>query len=686
MTDRSIAQAAAYIQAQLANNPTFAQFSALNADERSVGLYGIYAVLAGAHGIGTPGTATAAETTTDLEDDENEGQHNVRVPTLKQARDALKQYLEVSEKEAWSVASSRAGSPQSGTPEVQTDTPGQDDLEWAILGLSALSVYAATLQALKTQTLPLSQDLLYWDSVLYGDRDVLNLALYSLQMLPGRAYAAVQKWASDAVSARPGDLFTAENVQASIQQTMQDAVAALKHLVHLVKRLRKRLAKSVSSPWSVLFSLYSPLNSARASAKDKRKHISKLRNTSAQTLGYLVGEGLNIGDGEWTRAVSVHVEQMQTALTSDIAAAHTLAPQSLSATGLKPAPEVAAQLLSIIEDALPARRATYAALTGQYGTPSRATRYWPAALGLGLAAQWTASSVVRNRQAIVAWVRTQVVDTAVAFYRNWIVAPLVKIYGTVRHDSNAQVALMTKQSLDADMRSLERMVVAFAEATNASSPDAVDAAALQAAVRQGDISSVLIPYERQIQTPFKSAVAGQLVQALLIQVQKTKVDVEVAVSGIDKLLKSQELVFGVVAALPSMLASAWGLRWLRAALSGESRHVRGRRELSQTAFQVLGRADRLLLLLGRTLTDETAGDAGAAAGSTHKYHQTLGLLLCEISLLRDLGAQLLPAAFQRQWALDLSDLEDFSGGARARVVERQRAVLGRIYNVYGRSL
>ena len=39
-------------------------------------------------------------------------------------------------------------------------------------------------------------------------------------------------------------------------------------------------------------------------------------------------------------------------------------------------------------------------------------------------------------------------------------------------------------------------------------------------------------------------IRGNLVRALLIQVQKTKVDVELAVNGIDALLKSQELVFG----------------------------------------------------------------------------------------------------------------------------------------------
>jgi nuclear-control-of-ATPase protein 2 len=43
-------------------------------------------------------------------------------------------------------------------------------------------------------------------------------------------------------------------------------------------------------------------------------------------------------------------------------------------------------------------------------------------------------------------------------------------------------------------------------------------------------------------------VRGDLVRALLIQIQKTKVDVEIAIGGIDALLKSQELVFGFATA------------------------------------------------------------------------------------------------------------------------------------------
>lgn len=679
--DKSIAQAAAFIQAQLAGNHQIAEFSALKADEQSVVLYGIYEVLAGGHGLGnTVKSATAENQDSSLDDELSPSELDIKVPSLAQVETSLQKYLAIKEKETngdTSSANSSSSNLSQGSEEMTLNVSGQTDLEWAIVGLSALSVYAETLKALKAQTLPLSQDLLYWDSVLYGSRENINLALYLLQITPHEAFKALKDW----VDRRTPNELTTESVQQSFQETMQDAIAAAQQLVHLLKKLKNRLAKNVSSPWSVILRLYSPLNTARESAKHRRKRILQLRNSSAQTLGFFVSQGLDVavdGQNTWTSVISSHVDQLQSGLARDMSSTDAITAQSSSFEN--PA-EVAHKLLSIVQQTLPERLSTYSALTAQYGTPSRITRYWPAAVGLGVAAEWAAKTAFNNRDAIIEWFRTKVVDTVIAFYRNWIVAPLMKIYGTVRHDSNAQVAIMTKQSLDADMRSLERMVVAFAEAT---ASNQVDAAAIQSAVQQGDISSVLIPYEQQIQTPFKSAIAGQLVQALLIQIQKTKVDVEVAVSGIDKLLKSQELVFGVVAALPSLLVSAWAARAVAGLFSHEDRNARGRREISQSAFKSLGRIDRLLLQLASTPA------AVVDDKKSKKSHQrTLGLLLCEISLLRELGDRVLPAAYKRQWRQDLADLEDFTAGSTAgsmSVGERQRAVLARIYNVYGRSL
>ena len=62
----------------------------------------------------------------------------------------------------------------------------------------------------------------------------------------------------------------------------------------------------------------------------------------------------------------------------------------------------------------------------------------------------------------------------------------------------------------------------------------------------------------------RSALTGTLIQTLLIQIQKTKVDVEVALSGIDRLLKSQQLVFGFVGVTPSLIILYTFTRYLSA--------------------------------------------------------------------------------------------------------------------------
>lgn len=52
--------------------------------------------------------------------------------------------------------------------------------------------------------------------------------------------------------------------------------------------------------------------------------------------------------------------------------------------------------------------------------------------------------------------------------------------------------------------------------------------------------------------------AGSLIQTFLIQIQKTKVDVEVAMAALDKLLKANELNFAFLAVGPSLLL-LWAL-------------------------------------------------------------------------------------------------------------------------------
>lgn len=226
-----------------------------------------------------------------------------------------------------------------------------------------------------------------------------------------------------------------------------------------------------------------------------------------------------------------------------------------------------------------------------YGKPGATTRYWPF-LVFGVVGVF---KVIGNWQGIVAWFKDQVVETAASMWSNWIVEPIWKIYQTIRHDENAQVAIMTKQSLHSDMESLERMVVQFCKDL---SPQ-INEQELVKSVQQGDISAVLIPYEKDIQKPFKSLITGNLVQALLIQVQKTKVDVEVAMNGIDKLLQSQQLVFGLVAALPSLAFLWWFSGQAVQVAKGKGRQLRGKSRLKKRIALNLGIIEQILKSNGR---------------------------------------------------------------------------------------
>ena len=58
-------------------------------------------------------------------------------------------------------------------------------------------------------------------------------------------------------------------------------------------------------------------------------------------------------------------------------------------------------------------------------------------------------------------------------------------------------------------------------------------------IKLGDITPVLKLYENDIRSPLKSVMTGNLLRTLFIQIQKAKVDIDQALFGIDKLLKSQ---------------------------------------------------------------------------------------------------------------------------------------------------
>jgi nuclear control of ATPase protein 2 len=330
---------------------------------------------------------------------------------------------------------------------------------------------------------------------------------------------------------------------------------------------------------------------------------------------------------------------------------------------------VSTNLLNLAQNIIKNQDTHTSSLATLYGRPSTLTRYWPLLATLVLSGSTILRILVSKRQELISWIRDSY-STIIDFWQNWVITPVKSIVSTIRHEDSSQIALMGRQSLQTDMDSLERMVVEFARDNTQYLPpstlkdtDAIEI--VRKGVREGDLSPVLRAYESDLRTPLRSAVTGSLVRALLIQIQKTKVDVEVALSGIDRLLKSQQLVFGFVGVTPSLIILYAVGKWL---WTLPSRRMGVRQGLVKSdVVKVLRDIERILCL-----HDLKKGDV--------LTYRDRGLLLCECYILRDFVG-ILPRAVRRDFLEDLEDLEDIKLG-----VERQLKTVARMWRVWGKYL
>lgn len=262
-------------------------------------------------------------------------------------------------------------------------------------------------------------------------------------------------------------------------------------------------------------------------------------------------------------------------------------------------------------------------------------RCWPA----GLISIYAALSVLGNWQAIIEWIETSVLDTVRAFFLNWVVSPLHTVYNTIRHDPNSTVALMGKQSLMSDLDSLERMVTDFVvQQDGGLSPEGLEA--VREAARQGDLSPVLRVYEKQIQSPISSLITGGLIRTLSIQIQKAKVDAEITVAGVDKMLQSQQLVFGLIALLPGLFVVQRLVGYLAKTLFGRSQ--------TKQLFAWRSTKEQLMVRLG---------NIEQLANGRDQFEETeIGLVFAEVARLKADSRRVLSKRRFRLFSADLDQL------------------------------
>jgi nuclear-control-of-ATPase protein 2 len=561
------------------------------------------------------------------------------------------------------------------------DASGNDgsyehELEWLLLSKATAQAYGEVLNTILEQTIPLEDDIWYWDDVLSTYRFA---GLYSIQTSPLRVWNWSKEIYHD-VRSKGGEMADGwRQFYGLVKQSVQERSVA---------NIQRRVI--------------SPLAMVRNEGRRKRAALKKIRLVNANALGVLLGEGLsneNIHDEgfqsphpfgthdnkhKWkavvTKSIALMDAVIQTVNTAELSVdkfddsvanitqddqyyeLHSASAHE-AATALKPS-AVADRLRYLLRHALPTYKTHFNAVVKDNGRPSRLVRYWLPATVFLLSSTTILRIAVNRQEEIKTWIR-EFGQTVIDFWTNWVVEPTKKVIGTIRHDEDSEVSIMSKRSLESDRASLERMVVDFA-LKNPEGPALNESqiADIRAKIREGDLTYVLRSYEKDIQSPVKGAIMGNLASALLIQVQKTKVDIELAMSGIDSILKSQELLFGFIGLTPGVLVSIGVYRWLRGVFS------------SRKGVQQWAKQGQLLLILrniDRILTAARPTEFGEMSYQDH------GLLLCEVHLLRQAASGVLPRRIFHEFLVEIDELVDVRSG-----LEKQQKVVERIRWAYSK--
>ncbi|CAG8584600.1 9040_t:CDS:2 [Dentiscutata erythropus] len=160
-------------------------------------------------------------------------------------------------------------------------------------------------------------------------------------------------------------------------------------------------------------------------------------------------------------------------------------------------------LRSMITQNLPQYNEQSIRIISYYGRPSVITRWWIPTVLLSIV-----TFKIRNQ---IHWEDFQdwlegIKETMVNFWNDWIWEPIKGMLDTIRHKEN-RLALMGKESLSSDLESLERMVLDFAHEQMQFTAEELNE--LSKRIRDGDLSIVLKAYEQELKRPVKATLTGE---------------------------------------------------------------------------------------------------------------------------------------------------------------------------------
>lgn len=208
-------------------------------------------------------------------------------------------------------------------------------------------------------------------------------------------------------------------------------------------------------------------------------------------------------------------------------------------------------------------------MVAKHQKPRKITRYWVhytcGAVGLSFGSIWLLRhSSLMGSSDLENWI-CEAKDSMVGFFNDHVEQPLLSIrdelFETFR---KRHKGVMEIEEVQMTSNSLHRMLLAFSEQTKGQKLP-------ENASDQEMLEIVMSRYEKELMHPIQNLVNGELARALLIQVQKLKLDIETAMLELDQILRANEINFAVLAALPAFILSFILLMLVRAWFKQDSR-------------------------------------------------------------------------------------------------------------------
>ncbi|MCL7044045.1 hypothetical protein MKW94_006391 [Papaver nudicaule] len=225
-----------------------------------------------------------------------------------------------------------------------------------------------------------------------------------------------------------------------------------------------------------------------------------------------------------------------------------------------------------------------AQLVSQNKKPRRVTLHWfgytCGAVGLSVCSLWLVRhSSLAGSSDIDNWIR-EAQESTVRFWNDHVEQPILSIrdelFETFRRRHKG---VMDLEEVQLTSNSLHRMLLTFSEQTRGQKfpQDASD---------QEMMEIVMARYEKDLMHPIQNLLGGEIARALLIQIQKLKLDIETAMLDLNQILKANEINFAILAALPAFFLSV-GLLMLVRTWYKQDKRAEGRGRIARLQRRLL---------------------------------------------------------------------------------------------------